>query len=184
MRPIWKRSYDFHVVWKGTLAQIHNHRCHLTSAVRSQLVASLISWYDLCLDQSLTAPCLSKPGVGLGLFPVYRVSLAVSNLTTKVRAGAEWNRRRELHQPGVIHLPIWQSAQFSLCLLLFLHDSAWRHTCLSVFVRLHRRPRPGPNWDERPCHVWRDLNHSEDEQWSELPSDILTQHSAENKILE
>lgn len=54
------------------------------------------------------------------------------------------------------------------------------HMC----VHLHRTPQPGPGWDESPCHVWKDLNHLEDEQLPELPSDILMQHSAENKILE
>lgn len=53
-----------------TSSRIHNHRCRLTSAVRSPLEVSLISWYDLCLYQSFTAPCQIKSGVGLGLLPV------------------------------------------------------------------------------------------------------------------
>lgn len=52
------------------------------------------------------------------------VSFAVINyITTKVRAGAERNRRSELHQLRVIYPALCQS--ISLCLLPFLHYSAW-----------------------------------------------------------
>lgn len=171
---------------KGQAAQIHNHRCQLTSAVRSQLRASLIPWswfHETCVSIN-HLPHLVKlnPVWAQACCQCSRVSLAVINyITTKVWAGAEWNWRSELCQLRVIYLPICQS--ILLCLLPFLHYSGWI-TCVCECVHLHRRPQEGPGWDEKPCHVWRDLNHLEDEQWSELLSDILAQRSVENKFLE
>lgn len=138
---------------------------------------SLISPHDLCLDQSFTTPCQIQPGVSPSHWQRRRVSLTVINyITTTVRAGADWDWWSELQHLRVICMsicgPITRlSDSFSPLLSL-------NHACLSVCI-CAVCPWPGPSWDERPCHVWRELNHLEDEQWCELPSDILAQHSAE-----